>query len=104
MKPAPTPSQLVFSCDFGHGLSAVITVDPTAVSGDKPVGSVLECRWSGPLPRTPAGRRKVLRDYVAWKTDVMQDVADRTGKRILDLVQVDRETVIARHFEPANLD
>lgn len=97
------PPRQTHACDFGRALRATITVDPSALLPGVPINGVLAVRWSGPGPTTAAGRRKILREYCAWKAGILQSVADQTGLRILDATQVAANQVVLREYAPRQL-
>jgi len=95
---------LVFACDFGRGLRVVLKLDPEVVRNRGALPGAMTFEWSGPVPTSTIGRRKVLSDYLAWKHGVMQRIADHTGVSILDLIQTDCETVLMREYRPNRAD
>ncbi len=81
---------------FSNGLTVKATIDSAKVMrGDR---DALIFYWS----RTPtrAENAGMLEEYRAWKNIVIQRVADETGMRILDLVQVGPNDWLPRAFEP----
>lgn len=96
----PTSPHQTHVCDFGCGLRATITLDPSALRTGIPLAGGLVVRWSGPSPTTTAGRRKILREYCAWKAEILQSVADQIGLSILDATQVAADRIVMREYTP----
>lgn len=81
---------------FSNGLTVKATIDSAKVMrGDR---DALNFYWN--RPPTHAETDEMREDYLAWKNIVMQRVADETGMRILDLVQVGPNDWLPRQFEP----
>lgn len=78
-----------------------MTLDPSALRSGIPLAGGLVVRWSGPSPTTNAGRRKILRQYCAWKAEILQSVADQMGLSILDATQVAADQIVMREYTPA---
>ena len=81
---------------FSNGLTVKATIDSAKVArGDR---DALNFYWS----RTPtrAEKAEMREEYLAWKNIVIQRVADETGMRILDLVQVGSNDWLPRAYEP----
>lgn len=81
---------------FSNGLTVQATIDSANVMrADR---GAINFYWN----RTPtrAENDALQEEYIAWKNIVMQRVANETGKRILDLVQVGPNSWLPRAFEP----
>ena len=81
---------------FSNGLTVKTTIDSAKVArGDR---DALNFHWS----RTPtrAEIEELRGEYVEWKNGVMQRLADETGMRILDIVQIGPNDWLPREFIP----
>ena len=81
---------------FSNGLTAQTTIDSAKVArGDM---DALNFIWS----RTPtrAENEGMREEYIEWKNSIMQRVADDTGMRILDIVQIGPNEWAPREFIP----
>lgn len=75
------------------GLCATMTVYPGAATGK---GIVVN--WN----RRPTSEQveAIMPEYLEWKRDCIQTLADETGLRILDVTQTGPNECLARDFEP----
>ena len=75
------------------GLCATMTVYPGAATGKS-----LVVNWN----RRPTREQveAIMPEYMAWKADCFQTLADETGLRIFDLTQTGPDECVARDFEP----
>lgn len=82
--------------DFSQpGLSCVFSFDPEALAG---ANHNVTLTWSRQI--TPEERPRVFVEYLAFKAEIMQDAADRSGKTILDMVEAKPGRWVPFYYKP----
>ena len=78
------------------GLCATMTIFPQRMVDRKSGGIV--CNWN--RKPTPAQLDAIGAEYLAWKRDILQPIANAIGGTILDVVQIGPDSCVAQEIGP----
>lgn len=78
------------------GLVCAFTWDDDGLGPGR--AAMVDVQWSRKIE--PHERARVLAEYLAWKAEIFQAAANRTRKRIMDAVEVERGEWLALVYEP----
>jgi hypothetical protein len=87
-----------YSHRFTGDIVCTFTIDTERLTAGR--ADMVDCLWSRKIEVHE--RVAIFHEYLQWKEAIMQDMANRSGKTMLEVVEVKRGVWLPRYYEPNN--
>lgn len=81
---------------FTGNVVCTFTIDAEKLTSGR--ADMVDCHWSRMIE--PHERSGIFREYLQWKESIMQDMANRSGKTMLEVVEVKKGVWLPRYYIP----